>query len=100
MAVSFTLFPVTNNKEPSGRCGDSRAISEDTGSVSKRKSTCGSVLPKRETTTCGGCQEKWVTFYIKSLNGKRRTLIENGYVYEKTACLFFYWNKAAFHNDD
>lgn len=91
MAVSFTLFPDTNNKEPSWRCGDSRAISEDTGRASKRKSTCGSVLPKRETTTCGGCQQKWVAFHIKSLNGKCRTLIENVYGYKKTstACLSF-----------
>lgn len=91
MAVSFTLFPVTNNKEPSWRCEDSRAISEDTGRASKRKSTCGSVLPKRETTTCGGCQQKWVAFHIKSLNGKCRTLTENVYGHKKTstACLSF-----------
>ncbi len=90
MAVSFTLFPVTNNKEPSWRCGDCRAISEDTGRASKRKSTCGSVLPKRETTTCGGRQQKWVAFHIKSLN-KCRTLTENVYGYKKTstACLSF-----------
>ncbi len=91
MAVSFTLFPVTNNKEPSWRCGDCRAISEDTGRASKRKSTCGSVLPKRETTTCGGRQQKWVAFHIKSLNSKCRTLTENVYGYKKTstACLSF-----------